>query len=193
MLNENDSNIYLRADWLVNKLGTKIQAYFWLDEYEGKDDFSRYWKDEWASGLTAWRKSRTIPNTDIVTEGEKVKVIDQNDPDIVHVIWNPGSEYAICSCSWGENGNLCEHVCKVIHYFREKGSVLPSISLLQYNQGLINMLKCPPPNSFIRDHAVSLAVWVNEQLSAQFGNGGSGRRDEIVNSCTQMEVDSELC
>ncbi|KAJ0609562.1 hypothetical protein HanOQP8_Chr03g0121871 [Helianthus annuus] len=190
LLNENDYDINQRADWLINKLGTKIQAYFWLDEYEGKDDFSRYWKDEWASGLTAWRKARTIPNADIVTEGERVKVVD-------HVVWNPGSEYAICGCDWGEKGNLCEHVCKVIQYFREKGLGLPSVSLLQYNQGLINMLKCPPANSFIRDHAVSLAVWVNEQLSAQFGksgrNGDSDGRDEMVNSCTRMEVDAELC
>ncbi|KAJ0769609.1 uncharacterized protein LOC110930550 [Helianthus annuus] len=190
LLNENDYDINQRADWLINKLGTKIQAYFWLDEYEGKDDFSRYWKDEWASGLTAWRKARTIPNADIVTEGERVKVVD-------HVVWNPGSEYAICGCDWGEKGNLCEHVCKVIQYFREKGLGLPSVSLLQYNQGLINMLKCPPANSFIRDHAVSLAVWVNEQLSAQFGksrrDGDSDGRDEMVNSCTRMEVDAELC
>ncbi|KAI3693415.1 hypothetical protein L6452_33250 [Arctium lappa] len=197
LLNENDPNIYRRADWLVDKLGTKIQAYFWLDEYDGKDDFSRYWKDEWASGLTAWRKSRMIPDTDVVTEGERVKVIDQKDREKVHVIWNPGSEYAICSCSWAEKGNLCEHVCKVIQYFRHQGSALPSLSLLQYNQGLIDMLKCPPPNSFIRDHAVSLAVWVNEQLRAQFGNGrqngGSGGRDETVDSGTQMEVDVELC
>ncbi|GKA02881.1 hypothetical protein Tco_0675662 [Tanacetum coccineum] len=71
-------------------------------------------------------------------------------------------------CEWGENGNLCEHVCKVIQYHREKGFVLPSVSLLQYKQSLINMLKCPPANSSIRDYAVSLAVWVNEQLSAQF-------------------------
>ncbi|XP_071709525.1 uncharacterized protein [Rutidosis leptorrhynchoides] len=195
LLNESDCNIYQRSDWLVNKLDTKIQSYFWLDEYESKDDYSRYWKDEWASGLTAWRNSRTIPNTDVITEGERVKVIDQIDRDSTHIIWNPGSEYAICSCEWGEKGNLCEHVCKVIQYFREKGSVLPSLSLLQYNQGLINMLKCPPPNSLIRDHAVYLAVWVNEQLSAHFEKinqhgGDSSGRDEMVNSCTRMEVDT---
>ncbi|KAI7746544.1 hypothetical protein M8C21_004686 [Ambrosia artemisiifolia] len=59
------------------------------------------------------------------------------------------------------------------------------------------MLKCPPANSFIRDHAVSLAVWVNEQLSAQFGKSGQKDNldgsDEMVSSCTRMEVDSELC
>ncbi|GKG47529.1 hypothetical protein Tco_0507014, partial [Tanacetum coccineum] len=59
--NETDYDICKRADWLVNKLSTKIHSYFWLDEYEGKDDFSRYWTDEWASDFTSWHKSRTIP------------------------------------------------------------------------------------------------------------------------------------
>ena len=142
-----------------------------------------------------WRKSRTIPNTDVITAGERVKVVDRVDRDLYHEIWNPGSEYAICSCEWGENGNLCEHVCKLIQYHREKGSVLPSVSLLLYNQSLINMLKCPPANSSIRDQAVSLALWVNEQLSTQFAksaqNGVSGGTVEKVNSYTQMEIDLE--
>lgn len=197
LLNEPDPNTYQRVDWLLDKLSTKIQAYFWLDEYEGKDDFSRYWKDEWTSGLTAWRKSRAIADTDIVTEGQTVKVVDQVDREIYHVVWNPGSEFAICSCDWGQKGNLCEHVFKVMRYLREKGSGSPSVSLLQFNKGLIDMLNCPPANSFIRDHAVSLAVWVNEQLRGQFGksgeSGGSGERGEMVNSCTRMEVDSEIC
>nr|GEX26139.1 zinc ion binding protein [Tanacetum cinerariifolium] len=127
--------------------------------------------------------------------GERVKVVDQVDRDLYHEIWNPGSEYAICSCEWGENGNLCEHVCKVIQYHREKGSILPSISLLQYSQCLINMLKWLPANSLIRDDAVSLAVWVNEQLSAQFAksaqNGVSSVRAEMVNSYTLIEIDLE--
>ncbi|GJR51852.1 hypothetical protein Tco_1402373 [Tanacetum coccineum] len=155
-----NNDIYKRADWLVNKLSTKLHSYFWLDEYEGKDDFSRYRKDEWASDFTSWRKSRTIPNTDVITEGERVKVVD-----------------------------------RVIQYQREKASVLPSISLIQYNQCLINMLKCPPANSLIRDDAVSLAVWINEQLSAQFAksaqNGVSRGRVEMENSYTQMEIDLE--
>ncbi|KAL2537402.1 uncharacterized protein Fot_18793 [Forsythia ovata] len=68
LLNEKDQSVYHRADWLVNKLGTKVHSYFWLDEYSGKDDFARYWKDEWMSGLTAWRKSLKIPDSNVVME-----------------------------------------------------------------------------------------------------------------------------
>uniref|UniRef100_A0A5B6Z3G8 SWIM-type domain-containing protein n=1 Tax=Davidia involucrata TaxID=16924 RepID=A0A5B6Z3G8_DAVIN len=167
LLNEKDPGVYQRADWLVDKLGTKVHSYFWLDEYSGKDDFARYWKDEWVSGLTSWRKSLKIPDADVVMEGKCAKVIDHEDRDRAHVVWNPGSEFAICDCSWAEMGNLCEHVFKIIKVYRDKGSTLPSISMFQYNQALINMLHCPPHDSLIRDHAVSLAIWVQMQLNAQ--------------------------
>ncbi|KAI8028329.1 hypothetical protein LOK49_LG02G00805 [Camellia lanceoleosa] len=165
LLNDNDSGVYQRADWLVDKLGTKVHSYFWLDEYSGKDDFARYWKDEWMSGLTSWRKSFKIPDSDVVMVGKCAKVVDQEDRKRAHVVFNPGTEFAICDCSWAEMGNVCEHVFKIIKVFRNKGLSLPSISMFQYNQALINMLHCPPHDSLIRDHAVSLAVWVQSQLN----------------------------
>lgn len=169
LMNEKDPNVYERADWLVDKLGTKVHSYFWLDEYSGKDDFARYRKDEWLSGLTAWRKSLKIPDTNVVMEGECVKVVDQEDQDVVHVIWNPGSEFAICDCNWASKGNLCEHGIKTIRFYRQKGYTMPSVSMFQYNQALVDMLHCPPYDSLIRDHAVSLAVWVEKLLNSQIG------------------------
>ncbi|PSS35936.1 GPI-anchored adhesin-like protein precursor [Actinidia chinensis var. chinensis] len=164
LLNEKDSGDYQRADWLVDKLATKVHSYFWLDEYSGKDDFARYWKDEWTSGLTSWCRSLRIPDSDVVMEGKCAKVTDQADRDRAYVVYNPGSEFAICDCSWAETGNLCEHVFKVIKVYRGKGLSLPSITMVQYNQALIKMLRCPPHDSLIRDHAVSLAAWVEKQL-----------------------------
>ncbi|CBI29086.3 unnamed protein product, partial [Vitis vinifera] len=165
LLNEKEPSVYQRADWLIDKLGTKVHSYFWLDEYSGKDDFSRYWRDEWVSGLTSWRKALKIPDSDVVLERRFAKVIDQQDQDRAHIVWNPGSEYAICDCGWAEMGNLCEHVFKVISVCRNNGSSMSSISLFQYKQALINMLNCPPNDSLIRDHAVSLAVHVQIQLN----------------------------
>lgn len=166
LLNEKDPIVYQRADWLVDKLGTKVHSYFWLDEYSEKDDFARYWKDEWDSGLTAWRKSFKIPDLDVIVEGRCAKVTDQLDRDRVHVVWNPGSDFAICDCSWSEMGNICEHVSKVIRMHYNKGYRKSSISLFQFNKALTDMLYCPPHDSLIRDHAVSLAVAVQKQLDA---------------------------
>ncbi|XVF22806.1 hypothetical protein REPUB_Repub12eG0202600 [Reevesia pubescens] len=166
LLNEKDPAAYQRTDWLVDKLGTKVHSYFWLDEYSGKDDFARYWKDEWVSGLTSWRKALKILDSDVAIEGRSAKVTDQLDRDRVYVVWNPGSQYGICDCSWAEMGYLCEHVFKVIKVCREKGSILPSVSVFQYKKALIDMLHCPLHDSLIRDHAVSLAIYVQKQLNS---------------------------
>ncbi|KAK9274307.1 hypothetical protein L1049_019121 [Liquidambar formosana] len=186
LLNEKDPDVYQRADWLVDKLGTKVHSYFWLDEYTGRDDFARYWKDEWVSGLTCWRKALKIPDSDVVMEGGCAKVIDQLDRDRAHVVWNPGSEFAVCDCSWAEMGNLCEHVFKVIEVCRHKRSIVPSISLFQYNQALIDMLHCPPHDSLFRDHAVSLAIYVQMQLDALINSESS---QTIVDSSKEQTVD----
>lgn len=165
LLNEKDINVYQRADWLVDKLGTKVHSYFWLDEYSGKDDFARYWKNEWMSGLTSWCKALKIPDADVLMEDGCAKVTDQNDGDKAYIVWNPGSMLSICNCSWAKDGNLCAHTLKVLSICRSRGSILPSISLFQYHQVLNNMLRCPPFDSLIRDHAVSLAVSVQKQLN----------------------------
>lgn len=165
LLNEKDINVYQRADWLVDKLGTKVHSYFWLDEYSGKDDFARYWKNEWVSGLTSWRKALKIPDTNVLMDDGCAKVTDQHDQDKAYIVWNPSSMLSICDCCWAKDGNLCEHILKVLSICRSRASVQPSISLFQYHQALNSMLHCPPFDSLIRDHAVSLAVSVQKQLN----------------------------
>ncbi|KAL7156748.1 hypothetical protein ABFS83_02G029700 [Erythranthe nasuta] len=169
LLNEKDKSVYERADWLVNKLGNKVYSYFWLDEYSGKADFARYSKGEWLSGPTAWRKSLMIPDSHVNIEGQCAKVIGLKDQDKAHLVLNPGSEYAICDCGWSKMGNLCEHVFKAIKFCRDKGSVTPSMSMFQYSKALIKILNCSPFDSLVRDHAASLAVWVQMQLNGQIG------------------------
>ncbi|XP_043692239.1 uncharacterized protein LOC122642727 isoform X2 [Telopea speciosissima] len=171
LLNEKDRCVYQRADWLVNKLGTKIHSYFWLDEYSGKDDFARYRKDEWMSGSTSWRQALKIPDSDVVLEGRCAKVVSQLNREKDHIVWNPGSEIAICDCEWSNMGNLCKHVIKVTRVCHNKGSALPSISLLQYKQTLINMLHCAPHDSLIRDHAVTLSIYAQTQLNSLLDQG----------------------
>ncbi|KAL3502187.1 hypothetical protein ACH5RR_036636 [Cinchona calisaya] len=200
LFNEKDRNGYHRTDWLVDKLGTKVHSYFWLDEYSGKDDFARYRKDEWSSGLTAWQKSLKITDADVIMEGNCTKVVDQEDRDAVHIIWNPGSEYALCDCNWANTGNLCEHVLKTVKFCRDKNYVLPSVSMFKYHQALVNMLHSPPFDSLVRDHAVSLAVWVKMQLNTQICQDSSwitsNSVEEAVNQTTENQdrvVVNESC
>ncbi|XP_016434839.2 uncharacterized protein LOC107761170 [Nicotiana tabacum] len=202
LLNEKEISVYERADWLVDKLDTTVHSYFWLDEYSGKDEFARYWKNEWMSGLTAWQKSLQIPDSDVLVEGDYSKVVDQEDRHQLHVVRSPASEYAICDCNWAKMGNLCEHTLKSIKYLRDKGSITPSTSMFQYMQALVDMLHCPPYDSLIRDHALSLAVWVQTQLNAQLGPGSGqfkrqglqltaatpGHYTEVVNASNRTDT-----
>ncbi|KAM0957648.1 hypothetical protein ACFX2I_025687 [Malus domestica] len=76
-------------------------------------------------------------------------------------------------------GNLCAHILKVINICRKRSST-PSISLLQYHKALIDMLYCPPHDSLIRDHAVSLAVFVQKQLSGLVNLESNGTTMDVA-------------
>ncbi|GAB4844841.1 hypothetical protein Ancab_038229 [Ancistrocladus abbreviatus] len=188
LLDEKDTSVYQRVDWLVDKLATKVHSYFWLDEYPGKEDFARYWKKEWVSGLTSFRRAFKIPDADVTFKGQCAKVVDQHDQNKTYVVVNhPGSEFAICDCSLSQSGNLCEHVFKVMKICRSMGSAKPSISLHEYRQALIKMLHCPPHDSMVRDQAVSMAVLVQKQLNAF---AGIERNDSLKIFMEQQSGDS---
>lgn len=178
LLNEKDCSVYQRADWLVDKLGTKVHSYYWLDEYSGKDNFSRYWKDEWRSGLTSWRTALQIPDSDVIMECSHAKVVDQKDRANVHIVLNPGSEFPLCDCNWSRLGNICEHAIKSTNSYRFRGLVASSTSLFNYRQSLVSILRCPPCDSVIRDHAMALAVSVRSQLNALFDLEDKGKISE---------------
>ncbi|KAJ6790841.1 Uncharacterized protein M6B38_248215 [Iris pallida] len=174
LLNEKDSSVYQRADWLADKLCTKVHSYYWLDEYAGKENFVRYWRDEWKSGLTSWRKALQIPDSDVIVGHKRAKVTSSKNEGKVHVVMNPGSEFATCDCSWSSMGNICMHVIKSTEICREKGLASSSTSLFEYSRTLMNILHSAPHDSVIRDHAVALAVSVQSQLYALFDQEGSG-------------------
>ncbi|XP_020101546.1 uncharacterized protein LOC109719351 isoform X2 [Ananas comosus] len=176
LLNEKDTSLYQRADWLVDKLGTKVHSFYWLDEYSGKDNFSRYWKDEWKSGVTSWREGLQIPDSDVTIEGKCAKVVCKRNREKTHIVRNPGSEFALCDCNWSMMGNICKHVIKSTKVYRDRGLAAPSTSLLQYNQILMNILHCPPYDSLLRDYAVALAVCGRTQLNTF--------HDDISNGCS---------
>ncbi|KAG6784621.1 hypothetical protein POTOM_010319 [Populus tomentosa] len=149
--------------WLISWVQKCILTSGLMNTQE-KDDFARYWKDEWVSGLTSRHKALKIPDSDVVMDGRCAKVTGQLDRDRVYVVWKPGSEFGICYCRWAEMGNLCEHVFEVIKLCHDRRCRKSSISIFQYKQALIDMLRCPPNDCLIRDHAVSLAVSVQRKL-----------------------------
>ncbi|GJN24783.1 hypothetical protein PR202_gb12546 [Eleusine coracana subsp. coracana] len=164
LLNEADENVYQRADWLVHKLGTKVHSYYWLDEYSGKDNFSRYWRSEWNSGPNPWRQGLKIPDSDVSVEGNCARVVSQKNKGKSHLVLNPGSDFALCDCSWSRKGNLCKHSIKSTKVCRDRGLVQPSLALFRYYQVLASLVRCPPSDTLISDHAMAVAVSVRRQL-----------------------------
>ncbi|XP_078181532.1 zinc ion binding protein [Carex rostrata] len=165
LLNEEDQNVYQRADWLVQKLSTKVHSYYWLDEYSEKEIFSRYWKHEWKRGLGAWKEGSQIPAADIKIEQNCAKVVSQDNREVVHVVLNPGSEFALCDCTCSKAGYICKHVVSSTRVYRERGLAGPSISMICYNRALMSVLDCVPTDCLVRDHAVGLTVRVREELA----------------------------
>nr|VDD10673.1 unnamed protein product [Brassica oleracea] len=188
LLNERDSEAYQRTDWLVEKLGTKVHSYFWLDEYSGKDDFARYWREEWVSGLTSFRKASSIPDSHVVISGMSAKVTDKCDVNEVHVVWSPSSHFGVCSCSWAQKGYICQHMIKLAQVCRGNQTAKESASLLQYYQALVDLLHLPPGDSLFRDYAASLAVYVEMQINAL----GDLPKSDASEGTVQKEVAGEV-
>ncbi|KAK9095881.1 hypothetical protein Sjap_021378 [Stephania japonica] len=182
LLNEKDQNVYQRPDWLVNKLYTKMHSYFFLDVHPRKEDFARYMKDEWRGGSTSWCRASDIPDSDVVLKGRWcAKIKSKKAQEKIYTVWNPGSEFALCDCQWAEMGNLCKHMIKASRICHAKGTAGLSISFSKYKQTLLNMLHLPPRNSLIHDQAVSLAVYVQMQISALTDTEHSVVETSVVN------------
>ncbi|XP_020265056.1 uncharacterized protein LOC109840725 isoform X2 [Asparagus officinalis] len=103
-----------RVDWLVHKLTTELHSSYWLDLYSDESGSFQTVKEEYILS-TSWHRALHIPD-DAVSFDDKehlfAKVISQKDNTQSHIVWNPGSEFAFCDCSWSLQGNLCKHVIK---------------------------------------------------------------------------------
>lgn len=155
-----------------------MHSYYWLDEYSEKEIFSRYWKHEWKRGLSAWKEGLQIPAADIKIEPNCAKVVCQKNREVVHVVLNPGSEFALCDCACSKAGYICKHVVSSTRVYRERGLVGPSMSMICYNRALMSVLDCVPTDCLVRDHAVGLAVRVREELSLLLST--KGKKDKVT-------------
>ena len=68
---------------------------------------------------------------------------------------------------------------------------MPSISIFQYHKALIDMLHCPPHDSLIRDHAISLAVCVQKQLNVPVDLDSSETALDPIQSQTVDNIEQE--
>ncbi|WCJ34686.1 SWIM zinc finger family protein [Euphorbia peplus] len=152
-----------RVDWLVHKLTTELHSSYWLDRYADESDSFQNVKEEYIAS-TSWHRALQIPNSSVTLDEKDhlfAKVTSQKDGSITHTVWNPGSEFAFCDCSWSLQGNLCKHVIKVNMLCENRQEYPSSMSFRSLKETLTNIQKKPMDDSIALD--LSMA-WTHQML-----------------------------
>ncbi|PIA48440.1 hypothetical protein AQUCO_01400792v1 [Aquilegia coerulea] len=88
-------------------------------------------------GLTnSWYRALHIPDVDVIIDDQELrfmKVVSQSNRSPAYTIWNPGSEFSLCDCTWSSLGNLCKHVIKVGIFCRNRQLARPSFAAQMYH------------------------------------------------------------
>ncbi|QHN97458.1 hypothetical protein HN51_045221 [Arachis hypogaea] len=155
-----------RVDWLVHKLTTELHSSYWLDRFADESDSFQSVKEEYIAS-TSWHRALRIPN-DAVTFNDKdsffAKVVSQKESKSTRIVWNPGSEFAFCDCSWSMQGNLCKHVIKVNMVFENIKGCQPSMSLKSFEDILIDLWRKPVDGSVALDLSLAWTQQILDQI-----------------------------
>ncbi|XP_065881892.1 uncharacterized protein [Euphorbia lathyris] len=153
-----------RVDWLVHKLTTELHSSYWLDRYADESDSFQNVKEEYVAS-TSWHRALQIPNSDITLDDKDnlfAKVTSQKDGSITRIVWNPGSEFAFCDCTWSLQGNLCKHVIKVNMHCENRQGYPSSMSFRSLKETLTKLQEKPTDDSIALD--LSMA-WTQQMLA----------------------------
>ncbi|KAI3697783.1 hypothetical protein L6452_30880 [Arctium lappa] len=155
-----------RVDWLVHKLTTELHSSYWLDRYADESDSFQTVKEEYINS-TSWHRALQIPDTDVTLDNGNnlfAKIVSRNDRNHMHLVWNPGSEFAFCDCEWSLRGNLCKHVIKVNTICENLRGFQSSMSFQSYQEILTSMFKKPPDDSLELDLSVAWSHQIHDQI-----------------------------
>ncbi|KAG6480692.1 hypothetical protein ZIOFF_057277 [Zingiber officinale] len=142
-----------RVDWLVHKLTTELHSGYWLDLYADESGSFKSVKEDYIYS-TSWQRAMLIPDEAVTFDDKEhlfAKVQSKNHSGQVRTIWNPGSEFAHCDCSWSMQGNLCKHIIKVNMLCQHKKEYQPSMSYLSFQDVLLDLWKRPMDDSLVLD------------------------------------------
>lgn len=146
-----------RVDWLVHKLTTEIHSSYWLDLYSDENGSFQTVKEDYISS-TSWHRALQIPNAAVSFDDKDhlfAVVVSQKDNNQSHLIWNPGSEFAFCDCSWSMQANLCKHVIKVNMICHASRHYAPSMAYQSFQTILQNILGKPTDDSIGLDQSMA--------------------------------------
>uniref|UniRef100_A0A2P2L3S3 Uncharacterized protein LOC105124571 n=1 Tax=Rhizophora mucronata TaxID=61149 RepID=A0A2P2L3S3_RHIMU len=154
---------FQRVDWLVHKLTTELHSCYWLDRYADESGSFQNVKEEYIAA-TSWHRALQIPDSAVTFDDKDrlfAKVLSQKDSKLTHIVWNPGSEFAVCDCAWSFQGNLCKHVIKVNMICGHREGYQPSMSFQSFKELLTTLWKKPLDDSIDLDLS---AAWTHQML-----------------------------
>ncbi|KAG1338904.1 L-ascorbate peroxidase 1, cytosolic [Cocos nucifera] len=155
-----------RVDWLVHKLTTELHSGYWLDLYADESGSFPAVKEEYISS-TSWHRALQIADDAVAFDDKEhlfAKVVSQKDGSHTHIVWNPGSEFALCDCSWSMQGNLCKHIIKVNMMCRHRKEYQPALSYQSFEHVLLNLWRKPMDDSFSLDQSMAWARQMQEKI-----------------------------
>ncbi|KAL3844136.1 hypothetical protein ACJIZ3_001539 [Penstemon smallii] len=157
VLNLPPANTCQRLDFLIHTLTTQFHSFYWFDQYISETGYFDNLRDR-LSINNPWSQAMHIPDMDVLLDEENLslaKVVSQVDNTRVYTVWNPGSEFGLCDCSWSVVGNICKHVIKVAIFCRNRQIARPLLSAQVYRQELLNLLQNLPEHPIVLEHAIS--------------------------------------
>lgn len=154
---------FQRVDWLIHNLTAELHSSYWLDRYSDEHDTFKDVKETYIAS-TSWHRALQISDTAVCFRENNdffAEVQSQKDNNVSRIVWNPGSEFAFCDCSWALQGNLCKHVIKVNMMCKiRQGS--GSMSFNSFRDLLTMLLRKPMDDSIEMDKAMA---WTQQMLN----------------------------
>lgn len=194
LLKANYANFWSRADWLIHTLTTEFHSLYWLDQYSLETGYLENLRAD-SFSTNAWYHALHIPDVDVVLDEQNLnlaKVLSQTDRSLVYTVWNPGSEFSLCDCSWSRLGNLCKHVIKVATFCRSRQVARPLLSAQVYKQALLTLLHNPPDDPLVLDHTVLHVARLQQDIKALEDLSNSGLLQPIVPDLSSQMADNPL-
>jgi len=173
-----------RVDWLVHKLTTELHSSYWLDRYADESDSFQNVKEKYILS-TSWHRALQIPDYAVTLDDKDhlfAKVASQKDSSLLHLVWNPGSEFAFCDCSWSMQGNLCKHVIKVNMICENLKGYQPSMSFRSFEEVLMDLWRKPVDDSFALDLSLACTHQMLDQIQKLVELNNSTDIGTVVNN-----------
>uniref|UniRef100_A0A0E0FGY3 SWIM-type domain-containing protein n=1 Tax=Oryza nivara TaxID=4536 RepID=A0A0E0FGY3_ORYNI len=155
-----------RVDWLVHKLTTELHSSYWLNLYADESGSFPEVKAEYIAS-TSWHRALQIPDDAVIFDDKEpfsAKVTSQKDTSQMWTVWNPGSEFSLCDCSWSMQGNLCKHIIKVNMMCGPRKDFQPSLSFQSFQRVLLDLWQKPMDDSFSLDLSVAWVMQMQERI-----------------------------